>query len=81
MHRWACVVGDSLALKLAAFGWTIAALAMTWAIIERRGRHRAERARDERQRESDAERHERVRRLRDATEAMRRAVQDLTRDD
>jgi len=81
MHHGTSVVGDSLALKLAAFGWTIASLAITWAIIERRGRHRAERARDERQRESDAERHERMRRLRDATEAMRAAVQDLTRDD
>ena len=47
-------------------------------MIERRGRQHAERVRDERQRESDAERHERMQRLRDATEAMRLAVQDLT---
>lgn len=72
---------DSLALKLAAFGWTIAALAVTWAIVERRGRKQAEHSRDERQRESDAERHERVRRLHEAADAMRAAVQDLTRDD
>ena len=74
-------MGDSFALKLSAFGWTIAVLAVAWAIVERRGRKDAEHARDERQRESDAERHERMRRLRDATEAMRLAVQDLTRDD
>lgn len=74
-------MGDSSALKLAAFGWTIAALAIVWAIIERRGRKHAECVRDERQRESDAEHHERMQRLRDATEAMRVAVQELTRDE
>lgn len=71
-------MGDSLTLKIAALGWTIAALAITWAIVERRGRKQVEYARDERQRESDAERHERLRKLLDATEAIREAVKDLT---
>jgi hypothetical protein len=70
-------VGESFALKLAAFGWTIAALAMTWAIVERRGRKQAERTRDERQRESDAAHHARISRLREASMAMRDALDSL----
>lgn len=79
-RRWACVVGDSFALKLAAFGWTIAALAMTWAIVERRGRKQAERERINRDRESDAAQHERINRLRMATTAMKDALDSIDRE-
>ena len=73
-------MGDSFALKFAAFGWTIAALAVSWAIIERRGRKQAERRHDDRQRDSDAARHERLSRLREATMAMKRALDSMDLD-
>jgi hypothetical protein len=70
-------VGESFALKLAAFGWTIATIAVSWAIVERRGRKQAEQRHDDRQRESDAYRHERLNRLREATTAMKNALDSI----
>jgi tRNA(Arg) A34 adenosine deaminase TadA len=70
-------VGDASALKLAAVGWTIALLAMSWAIVERRGRVRAELEKDQRQRDSDAAHHARVARLREASTEMRKALDSI----
>lgn len=62
------------ALKFAAAGWTAFALALSWGMIERRARQRAETARRDRERESDAERVQRMARHRDAVQAMREAL-------
>lgn len=70
-------MGDAGALKLAAVGWTIAILAVSWASIERRGRKRAEQAINDHRRESDADRHLREHKLREAVTAMREALRDL----
>jgi Flp pilus assembly protein TadB len=72
-------VGESFALKLAAFGWTIAALAMTWAIVERRGRKQAEQDRASRDRDSDAAHRERVAGLQEVRRAMRDALDVIDR--
>jgi hypothetical protein len=67
-------------LKFAALGWTLAALFAAWAIVERRARQAAEHARATRERESDAERVDRMRRLRAATDAMRAALESTDDD-
>lgn len=65
---------DADALKLAAAGWTAFVLALAGLLVERRGRLRAEAASRERDRESDAERVQRMARHRDAVQAMREAL-------
>jgi hypothetical protein len=67
-------VDDAAALKLAAAGWTACALALSWGLLERRRRQHAESARRDRERESDADRVQRMARQRDAVQAMRDAL-------
>lgn len=72
-------MGDA-ALKLAAVGWTIAALLAAWIVVERRARKAAERAREERDRDSDTDRVERMRRQREALDVMRAVLESLDRE-
>lgn len=75
---------DAGALRLAAAGWTAFVLALSWGLLERRARERAEAARRDRERESDAERVQRMARHRDAVAALREAMQvieETTRDE
>lgn len=65
---------DAGALKLAAAGWTAFVLALSWGLLERRARQRVETTRRERERESDAERVQRMARQREAVTALRLAV-------
>ena len=66
-------MGHENTLRLAAAGWTIAVLLAAWVAVERRARKAAEFARDERERESNANQVERIRRQREAIELMRAA--------
>lgn len=70
-------MGDANALRLAAAGWTVAVLLGAWLVVERRARKAAEFARAERDRESDAERAERMRQQREAIDVMRSALATL----
>jgi hypothetical protein len=70
-------VDDANSVRLAALGWAFAAVSLVWALVERGGRKRAERARRERERESDAERVTRIERHREAVIALRKAVDSL----
>jgi hypothetical protein len=67
-------VDTASALKLAAVGWTAFVLALAWALLERRQRRRSDDARWERDRESDAERVERMAKQREAVAALRNAL-------
>lgn len=71
------IMGDANALRLAAAGWTIAVLLFAWLVVERRSRKAAEFAREERDRESDADRAARMQRQQDAIKAMRDALSAL----
>ena len=72
-------MGDANALKLAAAGWTIAILLGAWLVVERRARKAAEFAREERERESDADRATRMQRQQDAIRAIHDALSALDR--
>lgn len=77
-------MGDANTLRFGAAGWTLAILLGVWLVVERRARREAERAREARDRESDAERAERMLRQREAIDVMRAALatfDQATRDD
>jgi len=72
-------VGDA-SLRFAAVGWTVAALLAAWVVVERRARKAAERAKEERDRDSDTDRAERMRRQREALDVMRAALASLDQE-
>lgn len=73
-------MGDANALRLAAAGWTIAVLLGAWLVVERRARKAAEFARMERDRESDADHVERMKRQRSSIEAIKAAIATIDQD-
>ena len=72
-------MGDA-SLRFAAVGWTVAALLAAWVVVERRARKAAERAKEERDRDSDTDRAERMRRQREALDVMRAALASLDQE-